>query len=185
MDWIDEARGRLQRKNQVLFTKDSTYLQDLAMLLRTQDHRAVVLWAFDLAAESMDQLEEKYPDERRPREALEAARAWAAGKIKMPLAQRKILDCHALAKEINCKADIAACHAIGQACATVHTAGHALGYPIYDLTAVIYRFGIENCAEQVEGRKQDYIDRLLCWESRWRDFPGPWADFMCRQQGGG
>lgn len=184
MDWIDEARERLKRKNQVLFTKDSTYLQDLAMLLQTQDHRAVVLWAFDLAAESMDQLAEKYPDERRPREALEAARAWAAGKVKMPLAQRKILDCHALAKEISCKADIAVCHAIGQACATVHTAGHALGYPIYDLTAVIYRFGIENCAEQVERRKQDYIDRLLCWESRWRDFPGPWADFMCRQQGG-
>ena len=77
----------------------------------------MILWAFDLAAESVAELERKYPDERRPREALEAARDWAAGNIKMRLAQRKILDCHAFAKGIDCKEDIAICHAVGQACA--------------------------------------------------------------------
>ena len=69
------------------------------------------------------------------------------------------MDCHAFAKEIDKKEDIAICHAIGQACAVVHTAGHAIGYPIYDLTAIIYRLGIENCAQTVEKRKQDYMDR--------------------------
>ena len=38
-------RARLKRGNQVLFGKDSAYLQDLALLLREQEHRAVVLWA--------------------------------------------------------------------------------------------------------------------------------------------
>ncbi|MFR8012592.1 MAG: putative immunity protein [Clostridia bacterium] len=180
MDWMDEVRVRLQRKNQVLFTKDSTYLQDLAGIFHGLDHRAAVLWAFDFAAESIDCLEKKYPHEQRPRDALEAARAWAAGAVKMPLAQRKILDCHAFAKEIICKADIAVCHAVGQACAVVHTAGHVMGYPIYDLTAIVYRLGIENCEDQVEQRKQTYIDRLLYWENHWQDFPGPWAGFMCR-----
>ena len=107
MDWFDEVRIKLKRKNQVLFAKDTEYLQDLAMLFRDQSHRTMVLWALELATESVARLEEKYPDEPRLREALEAARAWAAGKIKMRLAQRKILDCHALAKEISCKEDIA------------------------------------------------------------------------------
>ena len=36
-------------------------------------------------------------------EALGVVKDWASGKIKMRLAQRKILDCHAFAKEIENK----------------------------------------------------------------------------------
>ena len=101
MDWLDEVQSKLKLKNQVLFSKVAAFLQDLAMLLKEQSHRTMVLWVLDLAAESVSMLEEKYPDETRPREALEAAWAWTAGDIKMRLAQRKILDCHAFAKEID------------------------------------------------------------------------------------
>lgn len=180
MNWLDEAAARLKRKNQVLFAKDSEYLQDLTLLFQGQNHRVITLWAFDFATESIAKLEEKYPREQRPREAFAAAQDWAAGKIKMRWAQRKILDCHAFAKEIEEKEDIAVCHAIGQACAVVHTVGHAIGYPIYDLTAVIYRLGIENCAEAVEKRKQDYIDRLFYWNAHCGDYKIAWAPFMRR-----
>lgn len=178
MDWRDEVAIMLKKKNQVLFTKKSSYLQDLRTLFETQNHKVMTLWAFDFAAESIAGLEEKYPEEQRPREALAAVQDWAAGKVKMRWAQRKILDCHAFAKEIDKKEDIAVCHAIGQACAVVHTAGHAIGYPIYDLTAIVYRLGIENCIEAVEKRKQDYIDRLLYWSEHDRDYEGEWASFM-------
>ena len=180
MDWLDEVRIKLKRKNQVLFAKDGEYLQDLAMLFQNQSHKTMVLWALELAAESVEKLEEKYPDETRPREALEAARAWAAGKIKMRLAQRKILDCHAFAKEIDCKEDVALCHAVGQACAVVHTAGHAIGYPIYELSAIIYRLGIENCLEAVEQRKREYINKLFYWSEHVCEYTGEWADFMLK-----
>lgn len=63
----------------------------------------------------------------------------------MPIAQRKILDCHGFAKEIDNKEDIATVHAVGQACSVVHTAGHAMGYPIYDLTSFVHRYGIDDC----------------------------------------
>lgn len=161
-----------------MFSKDSEYIQDLILLFESQNHRVMVLWALDFAAESVARLEEKYPEEKRPREALEAARDWAAGTIKMRLAQRKILDCHAFAKEIENKEDIAVCHSIGQACAVVHTAGHAIGYPIYDLTGIIYKYGIDNCQAAVEQRKQEYIDRLLYWNKHQHGYQGPWADFM-------
>ena len=180
MDRLDEVRTKLKRKDQVLFAKDSEFLQDLAMLFREQDHRVMVLWALELAAESVAELEEKYPDETRPREALEAARAWAEGKIKMRLAQRKILNCHAFTKELDSKVDIALCHAVGQACAVVHTAGHAMGYPMYELSAIVYRLGIENCREAVEWRKQEYIQKLLYWREHVGDYEGSWADFMLK-----
>ena len=32
MNWIDEAAARLKKKNQLLFTKSSEYLQDLIVL---------------------------------------------------------------------------------------------------------------------------------------------------------
>ena len=165
---MDEVSTNLKKKHQVLFAKNSEYLQDLTLLFQEQSHRVMVLWAFDFAAESITKLEEKYLKEQD----------WAAGKIKMRWAQRKILDCHAFAKEIEQKEDIAICHAIGQACAVVHTAGHAIGYPIYDLTAIIYRLGIENCAGAVEKRKQDYIDRLFYWKEHCSDYKGEWAPFM-------
>lgn len=180
MNWIDEVSARLKRNNQVLFAKDSEYLQDLNLFFQEQNHRVMVLWALELAEESIVRLEAKYPEEKRPREALEAAREWAAGNVKMRYAQRKILDCHAVAKEITCKEDIAACHAIGQACAVVHTAGHALGYPIYDLTSLVYRHGIEHCAAAVEQRKQDYIEKLLYWNQHWQEYDGTWAKFMLK-----
>ena len=180
MDWLDEVRIRLKKRNQVLFTKDTEFLQDLTMLFREQNHKTMVLWALDLAAESVAKLEEKYPDENRPREALEAARAWAAGKIKMRPAQRKILDCHAFATEIGSKEDIALCHAIGQACAVVHTIGHAIGYPMYELSAIVYRLGIEDCAEAVEERRREYINKLFYWNEHIDDYEGEWADFMLK-----
>ena len=178
MNWVNEVRLRQKRKNQILFGKDSECLQDLIALLHGQDHRTIALWAFDFADESIALLEKKYPDENRPREALEAAWDWAGGKIKMHLAQRKILDCHAFAKEIGNKEDIAICHAIGQACAVVHTTGHAIGYPIYDLSTIVYRLGTDHCLEAVEHRRQQYIDRLFYWNEHVNDVTYAWAKFM-------
>lgn len=180
MNWIEEVTIKIKKKNQVLFGKDSEYLEDLISLFQLQNHRVMALWAFDFAAESISVLEKKYPEETRPKEALKAAQDWSAGRIKMRFAQRKILDCHAFAKEIDCKEDIALCHAIGQACAVVHTAGHAIGYPIYDLTAIVYRLGIEHCVEAVEKRKQAYIDRLFYWNGHLNNYKGEWADFMLK-----
>ena len=45
--------------------------------IQEQNHRTMALWAFDFAAETIGKLEEKYPTESRPREALEAVQDWA------------------------------------------------------------------------------------------------------------
>lgn len=178
MDWLEEARTRLKKGNQILFTKNSECLQEINMLFQDQEHRILILWAFEFAADSVAELARKYPGERRSGQALEAARDWAAGRVKMRLAQRRILDCHGLAKELTDRGDIALCHAVGQACSVVHTAGHAIGYPIYDLTGIVYRLGTERCREAVERRMRLYWERLLFWKDHVGEYSDTWAEFL-------
>ena len=180
MDPIVEVAARLKKKNLILFTKNSEFLEDLKLSLIGQNHRVLVLWALDLAAESVDKLEAKYPHEKSPREALSAARDWAAGRIKIGLARRKILACHAFAKRISDREDIATCHAIGQACSVVHTVGHAMGYPIYDLTSIVYKYGTADCANALRLRKQAYVDKLSYYSRHVGEYGEKWADFMLR-----
>ena len=161
--WLMEVRAKAKRHNQILFSKDSLLLDDLRHLVDQTKRRALIFWALELAEDTARELEEKYPEDHRPWEAIAASRAWAASEIKMPIAKRAILNCHAMAKELESPADIARCHAVGQACSVVHTAGHALGYPMYELTAIVLDLGLDDCRDPVEQRVMYYEQRLRYW----------------------
>jgi hypothetical protein len=49
--------------------------------LDKQDHRLLALWAADCAEHVLPFFEEHYPEDDRPRKAIEAGRAWARGEI--------------------------------------------------------------------------------------------------------
>jgi hypothetical protein len=156
MNWLNEVQNRIKRKNQILFAKDSEFLTDLSALIQDQNHRTMVLWAFEFADETVQMLFERYPNEKRLESAVLISRDWAAGKLKMPVAKRAILQAHAVAKEIDSLEDIALCHAIGQACGVVHAKGHAIGFPIYELTAIIRHHGVPECKVIVEEQATIY-----------------------------
>ena len=176
--WLAEVIAKANRKNQLLFSKDSLLLDNLRHLTDLTNRRVLILWALELAEETVLQLTEKYPEDHRPREAIAASRAWAAGEIKMPIAKRAILNCHAMAKELTDLADIARCHAVGQACSVVHTAGHALGYPMYELTAIVLEQGLDNCRDAVERRVMYYEQRLRYWTEYEKTCQQNWAGFL-------
>ena len=176
--WFTEVKAKAKRKNQMLFSKDSVLLDELRKLIEQANRRVLVLWALELAEETARVLAEKYPDDHRPREAVGASSAWAAGEIKMPIAKRAILDCHAMAKELPNPADIARCHAVGQACSVVHTAGHALGYPMYELTAIVLALGLDDCRDAVEYRVRYYEQRLHYWAEQEKSCSQNWASFL-------
>lgn len=178
MDWMDEVQQKLHRKNQILFSPDSLFFRELTDKLPGCSHRTLVLWALELAEEDVRILEAAYPEDSCPRSALAAAWMWASGAIKMRTAQRAILDCHAMAKKISSPEHIALCHAVGQACGVVHTPGHAMGLPIYELTALVRRNGVEHCREAVEARRQAYLDRLAYWQEHTAQVDRPWASFL-------
>lgn len=176
--WLDEVKAKAKRKNEILFSKDNLLFRELNLLLPAQSRRVVTLWALELAGEGAEVFARAYPNEPRPGRAVEAARAWAVGEITMPLAKRAILDCHALAKELTDLAGIARCHAIAQGCSVVHTTGHAMGLPIYELTAIVRELGVDNCTEAVQERGQAYVEKLLYWNRHEAEYTGPWANFL-------
>ena len=176
--WLAEVKAKAGRRNQILFTGDSLLLAELRELVASANRRELILWALELAEETVRELEGRYPGDRRPREAVEAARAWATGEIKMPLAKRAILDCHAMSKELADPADIARCHAVGQACSVVHTGGHAMGYLIYELTALVRELGLENCRTAVGAEVRDFELRLRLWTEREQTDCRTWANFL-------
>ena len=55
-----------------------------------------------------------------------------------------------------------------------------MGYPIYDLSSIVYREGIDHCTEDVERRRETYIDRLLYRSVHQEDRQDGWAEFMLR-----
>lgn len=156
---IDVLKERKKKGNKVLFRPNDEIFSPLNLLLEKASHREVILWALDLAEEDVKVLSQKYPCDNRAKNAFNAAEIWSRGQIKMREAQRAILDCHAAAKEISSASDIALYHAVGQACSTVHTAGHAMGFPVYDLTAAVVE-NFENCLEIAIQKTQRYIEKL-------------------------
>ena len=176
--WLAEVSAKAKRRNQILFSKESFLLDNLRHLIDQANRRVLILWALELAEDTVLQLAERYPEDLRPGEAIAASRAWTAGEIKMPIAKRAILNCHAMAKELTDLADIARCHAVGQACSVVHTAGHALGYPMYELTAIVLELGLDGCRDSVEQRVMYYEQRLRYWMEHEKTCQVNWAGFL-------
>ncbi|MBO7252285.1 MAG: hypothetical protein J6V25_06640 [Oscillospiraceae bacterium] len=176
--WLAEVSAKAKRHNQILFSKDSLLLDNLRHLIGQANRRALTLWALELAEETARELAERYPEALQPREAIAASGAWAAGEIKMPIAKRAILNCHAMAKELADSADIARCHAVGQACSVIHTARHALGYPMYALSAIALELGLDECRKPIEQRVIYYEQRLRYWMEYEKTCQQNWAGFL-------
>ena len=176
--WFAEVKAKAKRKNQILFSKDSLLLTYLCQLIAQANRRALILWALELAEETARELAEKYPEDHRPLDAIAASRAWAFGEIKMPIAKQAILNCHAMAKGLADPVDIARCHAVGQACSVVHTADHALGHPMYALTAMVLDLGLEVCRDPGERRVLYYGQKLRYWMEYEKTCQLNWADFL-------
>jgi len=175
---FSDVEIKIKKRNEILFSRDSQCLQGLIKLIQLQKHRTMVMWALDCAKIPLEEFEEKYPEERRPRTCLELSKAWARGRVKMPEAKKAILDCHAVAKEIYDAEYGALCHAIGQAAGTVHVETHALGLVFYELTAMVLRYGKDSFREPVSEKIKYYEDRLLYWQENTDKLGLEWAGFL-------
>ncbi|WP_258041756.1 putative immunity protein [Brevibacterium sediminis] len=97
-------------------------------------HRLLALWAADCAEHVLPVFEAVCPDDERPRDAIAAARAWAAGE--MPMMEARALGGHAMgaARPLRGPARFAA-YAAGQAACVGHVAEHDLGAAAYAIKA--------------------------------------------------
>ena len=103
--------------------------------LTDADHQLLALWATACAEHVLHLFEEQVPADRRPRQAIEAARAWADGRMKMM--QARAVGGHAMgaARPLRGAARFAA-YAAGQAACVGHVPEHDLGAAAYAIRAV-------------------------------------------------
>lgn len=165
----------------ILFSRESECIQPIRTLIEQQKHRTLVAWALDYAPRVLEIFEKQYPDDVRPRQSLELARAWARGDIKMPPAKSAIHAAHNAATEAECSpAAQAAARAMGHAAATVHVETHALGLVFYGLTAFVYDDTTGHPDDIVKRECGIFYDRLLYWQNHIDDTQTPWAGFLLR-----
>jgi hypothetical protein len=97
-------------------------------------HRLLALWAADCAEHVLPLFEAEQPEDPRPRQAIEQARAWVRGEITMT--QSRAAGGHAMgaARALRGAARHAA-YAAGQAACVAHVAAHELGAAAYAIKA--------------------------------------------------
>jgi len=102
--------------------------------LQDSDHRLLAEWAAECAEHVLSLFEAVQPMDRRPRRAVEQARAWTRGEVTMTQARSAAGHANAAARELSGAARHAA-YAAGQAAAVAHVAAHELGAAAYAIKA--------------------------------------------------
>ncbi|MCX5409119.1 hypothetical protein OHA37_35355 [Streptomyces sp. NBC_00335] len=102
--------------------------------LTDPDHHLLALWAASCAEHVLGLFEAARPEDPRPRQAIEHARAWVRGEVTMT--QSRAAGGHAMgaARDLRGAARHAA-YAAGQAGAVAHVAAHELGAAAYAIKA--------------------------------------------------
>ena len=102
--------------------------------LTDADHQLRALWAAQCAAHVLHLFEADEPADTRPRDAIEAARAWARGEMRMMDARARGGHAMGAARPLRGAARFAA-YAAGQAACVGHVAEHDLGAAAYAIKA--------------------------------------------------
>jgi hypothetical protein len=102
--------------------------------LTDADHHLLALWAAACAEHVLPLFESVRPEDPRPREAIEHARAWVRGEV--PMTRARAAGGHAMgaARDLRGAARWAA-YAAGQAAVVAHVAAHELGAAAYAIKA--------------------------------------------------
>lgn len=135
-----------------------------------EDQITMATWAADCAERVLPLFEEAFPEDDRPRSAIEACRAWVrTGVFRMAEIRGASLAAHAAARDA--KENGAACfaaRAAGQAVATAHVPQHAYGAAYYALKAVtaanpadVAREREWQAARLPEGLREEIMERII------------------------
>lgn len=131
--------------------------EEMIELVSKTDKKTLAIWAINCAERVMPYFEEKYPEDQRPRIALETLRTWIeTGEFSMKVIRKASLDAHSAARDIGEDSPArSAARAAGQAVATAHVARHAYGPAIYAQQA-IHRANSPEIADIEVAKERDW-----------------------------
>ena len=126
-------------------------------LMKQTDHRTLAVWAIDCVERVLPHFEQRYPEDHRPRMAIEALQAWiTTGVLKMADIRKASLASHAAARDVGeDNAARSAARAAGQAVATAHVPTHSIGAANYALQA-IHRASSSSDADAAVARERHW-----------------------------
>jgi hypothetical protein len=132
-------------------------------LVRKTDHKTLAIWAIDCAERVLHYFEEKYPEDYRPRNAIETLGTWInTGVFKMAIIRKASLASHAAAREVGeDNAARSAARAAGQAVATAHVPTHSIGSAIYALQAIYRAAGFADAEAAITKEREWQYRHLL------------------------
>lgn len=119
--------------------------------LTDADHHLLALWAASCAEHVLHLFESARPDDPRPRQAIEQARAWVRGEVRMMQARASGGHAMGAARDLR-GAPRHAAYAAGQAAAVAHVAAHDLGAAAYAIKAA--RAAAPPTASVAAGRRE-------------------------------
>lgn len=96
--------------------------EEFIEIVKQTDQKTLAIWAIDCAIRVLPYFEAKYPEDHRPRRALETLQTWIdTGVFKMVVIRKASLDAHTAARDVGEDTPArSAARACGQAVATAH-----------------------------------------------------------------
>lgn len=131
--------------------------EEMRELIRRTDKRILARFAIDCTERVISYFESNYPNDPRPRAALDTLQTWLnTGVFHMAVIRKASLDAHQAAKDVGEDTPArSAAHAAGQAVATAHVADHAYGPAIYAQQA-IFRASTPEDADNAVAKERDW-----------------------------
>jgi hypothetical protein len=152
-------KNKVSRKPKFSIIRKDEEMHDL---VSQTDQKTLALWAIDCAERVMPYFEDEFPQDKRPRQAIETLKQWiTTGEFRMSVIRKASLDSHAAARDVGEDSPArSAAHAAGQAVATAHVPRHAYGPAIYAQQAV-FRASHPDNAEAAAAKERDWQYRRL------------------------
>lgn len=149
--------------------------QEIFDLAVKTDCKTLGVWAADCVTRVLPFFEARYPNEARPRQAIDALRVWTkTGIFKMADVRRVALASHAAARDVTTD-DVArsVARAAGQALATAHVKTHSVAAALYSATAIRDVSDPNDAIDAVNQERQwqyqhlkSLCDKIRCAESK-------------------
>lgn len=131
----------------------------LQELVETTDKRSLALWALACAKRVLPYFESEFPEDSRPRQALDALQDWIdTGNFSMKTIRGAALASHAAARDVGEDNPArSAARSAGQAVSTAHVKEHALAAANYVLQAIF--------RANIAGFPEDAIKAERIWQT--------------------
>jgi hypothetical protein len=137
--------------------------EEMLDLVSKTDKKTLAYWAIGCAQRVLPYFEDKYPDDPRPRQAIDTLKTWIkTGEFKMAVIRKASLDAHSAARDVGEDSPArSAARAAGQAVATAHVPRHAYGPAIYAQQAIFHAFGPADAAAAAAKERDWQYQHLL------------------------